>query len=91
MCLPTKLVKLFILKQFRNNPHFDLESPRAATMQMLSHLFENETYISFIKFFLFSFYLFIHVLRFFPFQLILFRKETLFRGTLFLKTDKIFP
>lgn len=45
MYLPTKLVKLFILKQFRNNPHFDLESPRAATMQMLSHLFENETYI----------------------------------------------
>lgn len=91
MYLPTKFVKLFILKQFRNNPHFDLESPRAATMQMLSHLFENETCILFIKFFLFSFYLFIHVLRFFPFQLILFRKETLFRGTLFLKTDKIFP
>ena len=55
MYLPTKFVKLFILKQFRNNPHFDLESPRAATMQMLSHLFENETCISFIKFFSFQF------------------------------------
>lgn len=93
MYLPTKLVKLFILKKFRNNPHFDLESPRAATMfeRCSMYLFENETCILFIKFFLFSFYLFIHVLRFFPFQLILFRKETLFRGTLFLKTDKIFP